>query len=137
MASHSPLAFIFLNEQRSVWNGCCYKANETSIMTIQSIKCVRKIPAYFVYVHITNSFSGWFWLVKFPFQHFSLPCRFPINIFGTFIYKRFCKKKIYSISVHILCGKRKVANAFALKIEIAGFSETSLNVIRLRVITLQ
>jgi len=54
MASHSPLAFIFLSEQQSVRNGCCYKTKETLVMTIQFIECVRKIPAYFVYVQITN-----------------------------------------------------------------------------------
>jgi len=53
MASHSPLAFIFLSEQQSVRNGRCYKANETSIITIQFIQSVYKIPAYFVYVQIT------------------------------------------------------------------------------------
>lgn len=96
MASHFPLAFIFLSEKHSVRNGCCYKANETSIMTIQFIEWVRKIPANFVYMQIRHSFGGWPWLVKFSFQHFSFPCHFPINITRAFIYSSFCKKLLFN-----------------------------------------
>jgi hypothetical protein len=59
MASHSLFAFMFLTEKQLVRNECYYRTNETSIMTIQFIERVHKIPAYFVYMQITNSLGGW------------------------------------------------------------------------------